>query len=230
MNFINTIKSFFKGTKVDPVTVASRNAFFAAGDVYFAASDAVETYTNRANKRYAILIVANTAHGQAIANPTDQADFEPYTETYLDAHTSAIDTLSVAFDNLTAALAAVHPAGAFYADASALYKSVCTLYTDAVDAYSHAASCALITALEGNHQSVRDEFKVMLLEASARNAADAVTAKAKTTAFKAKVDEDAANFRILEHKSRIAETKAEAFLAKARSAETRIEEALKMRQ
>jgi hypothetical protein len=245
MNFIHTVKGFLKGSKVDPVAVAARDAFNAASDAYDTAFNAIEAYTNRANHRYAILGArhalykarlddpyAADAYDDAVAAYTDPADFEPYTEAYLSAHTAAIDTLSAAFDNLTAAFAALNPAHNLYAAASALYEATCDTYTFAASAYSNAAHCAMTTALEGNLQAAKDDFQVMLLEDRASNPAEAnpVAAKAKAAAFRAKATENATKAKLLEQKARVAETKAEVFLAKAKSAETEAEEALERHQ
>lgn len=223
MSFIDTIKAFFQAPKVDSVAVAARDAFSAANDAYDAAYDAIEGYSNRANHRYAILGAtralykaplddpyAADAYDEAVAAYTDPADFAPYTEAYLDAHTAAIDTLTAAFDTLTAAFAAINPADHLYASAAALYKATCDMYIFAAAAYSNAADCAMTTALEGNVQAAKDDFKVMLLEDRAANAdaANAATAKAKAAAFKAKAAEDATKAKVLEQKARVAETKA----------------------
>src|SRR6266566_2048461 len=89
----HTVKGFFKGPKVDPVAVAARDAFNAASDAYDTAFHAIEAYTNRANHRYAILGArrelykaplddpyAADAYDKTVADYTDSADFEPYTE------------------------------------------------------------------------------------------------------------------------------------------------------
>jgi hypothetical protein len=171
---------------------------------------------------------AAAAYDEVVAAFTDPADFEPYTEAYLDAHTVAIDTLTAAFDTLSAAFAALDPADNFYTSVAAYYKSTCDLYTSAASAYSNAAYCALTTALEGNLQSAKDDFEFSLLEDRAANPAtvDAVTAKAKAAAFKAKSAEDAAKSKALEHKGKAGVAKAEAFIAKAKSAEAKAKEAL----
>jgi len=245
MNFIDTVKGFFKGPKVDPVAVAARDAFNAASNAYDTDFHAIEAYTNRANHRYAILGArrelykaplddpyAADAYDKTVAAYTDSADFDPYTDAYLEAHTAAIDTLSAAFDNLTAAFAALKPADNLYAAASTLYKATSDTYTFAASAYSRAARCALGTALEDNLRAAKDDFQATLLEDRASNPAEAnpVAAKAKAGTFKAKAVENATKAKLLEQKARVAKTKAEAFLAKAKSAEAKAEEALERHQ
>ncbi len=220
--------------KADSVAVAARYAFGAASDVYDTAFRAIEVYSNRANHYCAILKARHTlyrapvddshaagVYDEAVAACTDLADFEPYTEAYLDAHTAAIDTLSAAFDNLTVAFAALNHGDDLYASAAAIYKAACDAYTFAISAYSDSAHCAVTTALEGNIQAVKDEIELGLLEIRAANAAaaDAVTAKATAAAFKAKAAENATKAKLLEQKAKVAETKAEIFLAKSKSAE-----------
>ncbi len=247
MNFIDTVKAFFKTPKSDAVTVAVREAFSAALDADTDAYRAIDAYTNRANHRYDILRAARALHeaplaaaddfytlaaaadayDDAVAAYTDRADFDAYTEAYLDAHTAAFDIYTTAFDTLTAAFAALNPADDLYTLAAA-YKSCCNLYTFAATAYSKAAECAMITALEGNIQAAKDDFEVHLLENRAANASadNAVAAKAKAAAFKVKAAEDASKAKQLEQKARSAETKAEVFLSKAKSAEANAEKAL----
>ena len=218
MNFIETIKAFFQTPKVDPMVLAAHDAFWAASDAFDTALDALESYTTRANHRYEISIAS---HDEAVSVYTDPADFEPYTEAYLDAHTAAIDTLSEAFDNLTSASAA-------YPLSAELYKAYCAAYTFAASAYSNAVHCAKITALEGSIQAVKDRLTLMELNARAANSTESnsVAAKAKADAFKAKAVQHAAKAELFEEKARIAETKSEEVLAKAAFAEARAEEAL----
>ncbi len=178
---------------------------------------------------------AEAGRGSLCCNAyTDAADFEPYTEAYLDAHTAAMDTLTALFDSLSNAFAALNPADYLCAPDAANYKSCCTLYKlycdtypRAADAYSNAAHCALTTALTDQIQAAKDDLNVMRLEAriSANNlaGADPAATKAKAAALKAKAAEDEAKGKVLEEKARIAETNAKVFLAKARSAEGTLE-------
>jgi hypothetical protein len=239
MSFIDTVKAFLKTPKVDSVAIAVHDAFSDAGEAYDAAFHAIEPYTTRANHRLAIFSArsafnkapldgpyADDAYDEAVAAYTDSADFDSYTEAYLDAHTAAIDSLTAALDSLTAAFADFEPTDDLYASATALYKSDCDIYRFAVAAYSNAAFCTMTTAMEGNIQAAKDDFQLMLLENGAANAADAVTAKAKAAAFKVKAIEGASKAKQLEQKARSAETKAEVFLSKAKSAEANAEKAL----
>jgi hypothetical protein len=207
MNF-KAVKDFFKAPKVDPVAIAVRDAFSDASDIY------------------------DDAYAKLLAAPTDPADFETNTEAHLDAFTAAMDILTVAFDNFTAAFTVLNPADGLYTLAAALYKTTCTTYKLAANGYSDAASRALITALEGNSQAARDEFKLMLLQdrAANPNEADYVAAKTKAVAFKAKAAEDANKAKLLEQKATVAKTKAEALLGKAKAAQAKSEEALETNQ
>lgn len=219
-------------TKAEESGVVVRDIFGAASDSYSAAHDAIQSYTTRANHRHAIFWLrydlyksslddsnAAAAYDEAVAAYTDPADFAPYTEAELDAHTAAMENLTAAFDTLSAAFAAFNPDDDLYASAADLYKVYCETYTFAAAAYGHAASCAMTTALEGNVQAARDNFQITLLETKAAYAAaaDAATAKAKATTFKAKAVEDATKSKVLEQKARVAEAKAEAFLSKGKS-------------
>jgi len=241
MSFIDTLKAFFRAPKVDPAAIAVADAFSAAIAACDAAHDAIVGYTNRADHRYAILGArlallrappddpyAPAAYDEAMAACTDPADFDPYTEAYLDAHTAAMDTLTAALDTLTAAFAAFNPADDLRASAAALCKVTCDIYTLHADAYSHAAFCAMMTALESGRQALIDKWQAMLLKwrADRAAAAHAVTAKGKAAALNAKAAEDASKADQLEQKARIAKAKAEVFLAKAKSAAAKVEEAL----
>ena len=152
MSFIDTLKALFMAPKddpdldPDPVAVASHERFRAANDAYSAAFDVIKSYTIRANHRSAILMASSShipgsdAHNKAVADYTDPADFEPYTEAYLDAHTTAMHTLAEAFDNLTTAFDTLKPADVRYALAASLYKASCDTYVFAASAYSKAWS------------------------------------------------------------------------------------------
>ena len=249
MNFIKAIKDFFKAPKVDPVANAALDAFSDASDACDTASHAVDTYTNRANHRYAILIAtydfeksgfndssAEANYAEAIA-AADPADLDQYTEAYLDSHTAAMDAytaamdaLTTTFDKFTAAFSVFNPPHELYASAAALYKSMCVIYAFAADGYYKAAHCAMMTALRGNVQAVKDTFDLSILEIKASNPASAnyVVAKAEAAAFKTKATEDANKAKRLEQKATVAKTKAEVFLSKAKAAEARAKEALEI--
>lgn len=236
MSFINTLKDFFEAPKVDTIEITVRDAFMAASDFYDAVSNAIDPYTTSANHRYAILRArtalskatlddpyAAIAYDDAVAAYIDPADFEPYTEAYLNAHTGAMETLTAAFDTLTAAFAAfnaIEHSDKLYNAAAAVYKASCDIHIFAGDAYSNAAHCTMGTALGGSLQAAKDEYQIIRFEDRAVNAPadDTPNAKAKIAAFKVKVAEDAIKAKQLEQIASIAKTKAEEFLSKAKSA------------
>jgi hypothetical protein len=195
MSIIDTFKAFFKAPKVAPTDNAAYKVFSDANDSYNAALDAIKPYANL-------------------------ADFEPYTEAYLDAYTAALENLNVAFNTLTGAFTVLDPSGAPYSSVVDLYKSHCESFTTAATDYSNAADRALRTALEGDVQTLKNEIDIEILEAEAVNesAAGAAEAKAKAAALKVKTAEDATRYKVLELKAIVARTKAEAFLAKTKSA------------
>lgn len=208
MNFIQAVKDFFKTPKVDPVAIAVGEAF----------SDASDTYDD--------------AYSKLLAAPTEPAEFDPYTEAHLDAFTVAMDTLTATFDSFTTAFNGFNLTDERYALATDLYKATCITYKLAARGYSDAAHRAMMTALHGNLQAVKDRFKVGNLEARACNPASAnyVAAKAEAVAFKAKATEDANKAKALEQKATVAKTKAEVFLCKAKAAKAKAEEALETNQ
>jgi hypothetical protein len=195
MSIIDTFKAFFKAPKVDPADDAAYKVFSDASDSYNAALNAIKPYANHAG-------------------------CEPYTEADLDAHTAVIEALNVAFDTLTGAFTALNPSGAPYSSVVDRYKCSCETYTTAATDYSNAADRVMRTALEGDVQALKNEINIEILETEAANeAADgAADAKAKAAALKAKTAEDATKYKVLELKAIVARTKAEAFLAKAKSA------------
>jgi hypothetical protein len=233
MNVLKGIKSFFTSREPDPAAAATRSSFSAANNAFDDAWDSIEPYTKRANHRYAIFLASRSAedaetYHDEIAGYTDPADFEPYTDAELDAHTTAMTRLAAAFDRLTSAFGAFSRTDNLYASAAKFYKATTTLYVLTTDAYSFAARCAMTTALEGNLQAAKDEYEVMLLEGIAANASPdtAATAKAKAAAYKATAAENAAAAKRLEHKATEAEAKAKALCANASSAADRAEEIL----
>ena len=188
----------------------------AASDSYDAAYNEIEAYTTRANHCFEILNARHDetldaeAYDETVAAYTDPADFAPYTEAELDAHTAAMEKLTAAFATIN------HPDGEITSTAAELYRVQCETYKFAVDAYSNAASCALGTALDGNLQAVKDEFQTMQLDWRAANPDEInpVAAKAKAASFKAQAAEDASKAKALKQKARVAETKAKELLAK----------------
>ena len=219
------IRAFFTASQPDLVAIAVRNRFRAASDAFDASYAAFETYTTRANHRYNIFVArpvdphaANTL-ADVISGYTDRADFEPYTDAYLDAHTSAIENQTAAFDTLTAAFADFNHTDQLYKSAAAVYKPTADLYVFATEAYSKAAFCAKLNAISGNIQAAKDEFEIMQLEtmAAKATAADANAANAKATAFKAKAAKDSDAAIRLEQKAVEAQARALALCAKARA-------------
>ncbi len=234
MNLLKSLKAFFVSPQADPVATAARNRFSAASDAFDTAYAAGETYTTRANHRYTIFVAARATHdadayNKEIARYTDPADFQQYTDTYLAAHTAAINNLAAAFDALTNAFAAFSRADNLYISAAAVYKATTALYVFATDAYSNAAHCAMTTALEGNLQAAKNDFEVMLLETRASNATstDAEAANAKAATFKANAAKDAAAAKRLEQKATEAESRAKALCVEASSAAANAESDLR---
>lgn len=237
MNIFRSLKAFFVAPPPDPVVTDGRIRFSAASDTFDAAYAAGETYTTRANHRYTISAAAHSTHdadsyNEVIAGYTDPADFEPYTDADLEAHTAAIDKLATAFNTLTTAFAAFSRTDHLYKSAAALYKATTALYVFATDAYSHAAYCAMTNALEGNIQAAKNDFEVNLLEtrAACATATDAAAAAAKAVAFKATAAKDAAAAKRLKEKAIEAQSRAKALCAEASSATANAEEALEVSQ
>lgn len=219
------------------------DAFVAASRAYHAADDAIQSYTTRANHRFAVSRALSAcdddAYDELRVAYTDPADFDDYTMDYLDAHTAAMESLTDAFDAVTAAFATLTAASTtfnrsedLYSSALDGYKVYCDAYTFAASAYSNAAWCAMTTSLEGNLKAVEDRFQIRLLEARATYAAAAgtATAKANAAAFKAKSADAASKAEQLEQKARNAEIKAKEFLSKAESATVIAERALEASQ
>ena len=230
MNILKSINAFFTAPQSDPTATAARNRFNAASDAFDTEFAAIETYTTRANHRYTILRLSHStqdadAYDEVVAQYTDPADFEPYTEEYLDGHTAAIDVLTAAFDALTAAFVAFSPADHLFKPAAGIYKASTALYVFATNAYSNAVHCAMTTALEGRLQAAKDEFEIDLLQAKAERAtaANAATVNAKLLALRTSVAKNAAAAERLEQKATEAEARAEILGAKASSAAAKAE-------
>lgn len=234
MNVFKRIKAFLTEPEPDPIATASRDLFIAASDAFDAAYASGGTHTTRANHRHNIFMASRSpndadAYNEEIAGYTDPADFAPYTDADLDAHSAAIESLTTAFDRLTAAFTVFSRTDYFYKSAAAVYKATTALFVFATDAYSRSAHCAMTTALEGNLQAVRDNFEVMLLELHAANAAPtaAPAANAKAAAYKANATKNEAAAERFVQKATAAEARAEALCAKASSAAHNAEEALR---
>ena len=210
-------------------------AFDIAINTYDAAFKVIEPYTERANNRYSILKATNAldngndqsavdTYNETVSHYKDPADFEPYTEAYLDSHSSAIDNLCVAFDNLSAIFVNLSSNRIFCVSNSDLYKLYCELYETycdshlfAVKAYSYAADCAMKTAMEVMMQSLRDEIDTMILELNELDpkTLSRIAPCASVADFKLKIAKDANNAKALEQKAKVAESKAKAYLTKA---------------
>jgi len=235
MKFIEAVSSFFKSPAPSSRQIAVHKALSDASDAYDKASTTTQRYTNLANHRNAIYSATTTAYegqygdyDEAIATYTHPDDLKAYTESDLGAHTAVMDALTTAFDALGAAFAVFDPSDDLYADAAALYNAYCDTYSHAAEAYSKAGFCAVADALEGRSEAIKEEFELMVLEATAANpsVADPMAAKAATAAFKAKTTGNTTKAEALEKTARDAKTQAEKYLAKARSAKSKAEKAL----
>jgi hypothetical protein len=219
------IKAFLTAPEPDPIATASLALFSATSDAFDAAYASCQTHTTRANRRYNILMASRSPHDanaydEKIAGYTDPADFAPYTEAELDAHSAAIESLNTAFDRLTAAFSALSCTDHLYKSAAAVYKATTELFVFATNAYQQSARCAMTTALESKIQAVSDEFEVMLLQLRAANAAptDAPAANAKAAAYKANATKNAAVAKSLEEKATAVDARADVLRVKASSA------------
>lgn len=228
MNLIKIAKAFFKA---DATKAKSWDILDAAFKTYDEAYADIENHNTCANHRYAARSalycapLGSTADDAYAAAPYKDSDFAKYTEAELDAHTAAINSLTLAFDALNAVFDAVTftEKKNLYATAVSYFKLNCDRYTFACAAYSHAASIAALDASEGNVKAVRDEWQVILLDASAANASEvnAVAAKTKAADARAKAGAVAAKSKALEHKAGAAEAKAKVIQAKAEAAEAK---------
>jgi hypothetical protein len=235
VSFIDKIKTLLGGRRDDSVSIAPFDAFNAASDAYDAAFSRIETHTTRANHRFSILEAkralekaseedyanAAAAYDEVIAAYNDPNDHEPYSKADLQAHTIAMFALNGAFGRVKSAFGALNNAADLYPSAAALYKAHCDLHVFAARAYSYAADCAMISALEAQLQAAKDEFELMLLEGRAANPSEPnpVAIRAKAATFKATLAENTAKANSLEEEAKIAEAKAEAFLTGAQSAQ-----------
>lgn len=210
----------------------ARRAFDRACDHYRAALSVVEKYNARANHRHAILeaaralrkapigdSVAVKAYEEAVSHYTDPADFLPYTETYLEAHTDSLDMLTAAFDDLTAAFGRLTLADSLFHTARR-YEASCKTYLSSVEAYSRAAGCAINAALEENTRSVEDDVEVVTREKLAVNSSHGTSAIARSNVlkFEESSSDNGASARQMEERARVAERKIAILFEKARTA------------
>lgn len=215
MNLVDSFLNFLKASKVDPVSIAIRDAFSAASNSYSASFDAIVPYSIRANNRAAVLQAfrnGTIAFAEAETIYSERADYDPYTEAYIDAHTAAMETLTVDFEALTSAFAALNSSDDLDRSASALYKVYCECYLNAALAYQSAAVGAVTNALE-------DKLIELRHAANAIITSDA-TAKANATMNSSKAEQ-------FHQKGLIAKTKAEVFLSKATSVAAIVQETTK---
>jgi hypothetical protein len=217
MNFINNLKTLFKATKDDAIPAAIRDAFSVARSRYERSQEAAKSYTMRAKHR-AIIMRARYRHEQTndtaayekeIAAYTDPADFAPYTEAELDAYTIKMENLTADFDIFTAAFTALssstqNPDDEFYVTAHACFNVYCETYEMDAGAYKLAALSAIATAAAAKAQALKDGAKAWL-----KDIAINPDAKVKTAEGEIKAE-------LFREKAKVAETKAEAFLAKAK--------------
>lgn len=253
MKFIDSIKTFFKSPEVDPVAAArleaSHDAFHAVSNVLEVAFDVVRPYTVRAIRRKAIARAkhernqaplddpyADEAYTEAVACYSDPADFQPYTEAYLDAHTAAIEAVTVAFDAFPKIF---NPTDDHYALVADYYKRACDCYTSIVASYSYAADSAHGTSIDTHLDALRSSLKGLedklhapilkytaIRLGDAAMAANAITAETDAITACAKAEEEVRDAERFQQKAEIAKTKAEEFLAKANSAKARADEIL----
>jgi hypothetical protein len=202
-------------------------SFKTAVDAYRAAFDATALLSTRASHREAIIIAhqareeapagdanARKAYEDAIIGFTDSADFERYTETDLDAHTSALDKLTAAFETLLVAYSG-------FADvdnsADEAFTFACKSYTSAANAYSKAAFCATSDAMD-----IKIQASKARLDGNEREIFTAETASpdsmGKVSGGKARDTEAGRKYTALLNKANAAEAKAKAALAKAKVA------------
>src|SRR5579872_6841570 len=98
MNLTDKFKSLFMGRRADAADSIVHDALNRASERFSAAFDAIDSYTTRANHRYAIWSARNALdkatigdlhakeqYDEAVAAYTDPADFVPYTVSSLDA-------------------------------------------------------------------------------------------------------------------------------------------------
>jgi hypothetical protein len=224
MNSIRTRKARFTHGRADSLAEAARDAFRAAKETYDDAFRTIEAHTKRANHRLVIATAhtdphADAFYGEAIATFCDPADFAPYTEAELDAHSAAIDALTAAFDRLTTAFACLKAGDHLYGPAAAFYTASCETYVFAANAYSHAVDCAMTGALGDDFPAVKDQRGLGLLddEAGDPTRADAAAAKARAATLKTKAADCAPKAKALKEKARLGKAKADALHASRRS-------------
>jgi hypothetical protein len=217
MNIINNLKILLKAKEDDAIPVTVRDAFSVARSHYELSQEAAKSYTMRA-KHHAIIMRARyryeqtndtAAYEKEVAAYTDPADFAPYTEAELDVYTIKMENLTADFDIFTAAFTALssatkNPDDEFYVNAQACFNIYCETYKMAAGAYKVAALSAIATAAAAKAQAVKDGAKAWLKDIAINPNAEA------------KTSEDEIKAELFQQKAKVADTKAEAFLAKAK--------------
>ena len=209
-------KNFFKATKDDTVPIAIRDAFTVASSRYDQSQEAVQSYTVRARNRAQVYRRAWPRYQQTkdaeafqkeIAACTDPADL--YTEAKFDAYTVKMENLSADFDVLTAAFAALSSAtqntgDEFYVTARTHFNLYCEYYKMAADVYKMAVGFAGRDASVAVLQGIQDDAKAWMQELQINPDAEVRKTEGRIRA------------ELFQEKVKIAETKAEAFLARVK--------------
>jgi len=209
-------------SKADNSGAAVKDVFSAASDSYDVANEAIQSFTTRANHRAVIFRARYSydqfkdtdAYEQEVAAYAGPADFAPYTEAELDAHTAAMEKLTAAFDTLTGAFDALNTSHDLYESAAALFKATSDTYIFAVEGYRRMALLAIANAAEAKVQALKDGAKAWIKAIALNPDAEVET------------NEDEFKAELFQEKARVAETKSEAFLAKAKAAKAKAEEAV----
>lgn len=234
MNFFDKVKSFLNIPEERPPTVASGNAFSSAMELCSGAFDAFLEYGNKEKhqetynkirqdfeqRKYFLDIKLFTpdSYETVVENCTNTTDFDPYDEAYLDAHTTVMENFDAAFNNLTAIFNNWEPDDTpLYKSCADVYNNFCNIYSYCAQAYSAAIACSMLTSLEGKAQALKVRVLSQLLAASSTNPATANPSaiKAKADSLELKATHYAVKAEALEIRSRIADEKANIFLAKA---------------
>jgi hypothetical protein len=216
MSLVSGFKALFKSTKGDAIPVVVFDAFARARSRYEESQGAVKPHTGRA-KRRAIVFRAQqrfeqtkdrNAFDKEVSDFTDAKDFAAYTEDELDAHTSAMENLATEFENFTAAFVDLRSAtrdtdSESFIEAQACFNVYCEAYKIAVDAYKIATLFAIANAAQAKAQAVKEAARRWLKDITIDPDA------------KVKKSEKEVNAEMLQQKAKLAEAKAELFIAKS---------------
>jgi hypothetical protein len=172
-----------------------------------------------------------------VAAYSDTADFAPYTESELDEFTFQMECVSAEFEAFGAAFIALHspsldPEDEYYITSHAYFNMGCECQKTDIEIYQIAALSAAATATRSISEAAKNNAKGWLWEeiASGADETKRIDAEAKSAEFKANALSHAKGAEPLLKKARLAESNAEAFLAKVIAAEDKVEEALKMKE